>query len=66
MENYHASSDTLDKADLRELKANAAITGALLWGLANAPSRAPRQDRPAVEALLEATGVRDQMAVFGL
>ena len=66
MENYHAASDTFDKADLRELKINAAVAAAVVWGLADAPSRAPRQDRAEIEALLGRTGLTAQMKTFGL
>ena len=63
---YHAESDTFDKADLREEKANAAIAGVLVWNLAAAPALPPRQSRAEVEALLKATGLADQMKTFGL
>jgi len=63
---YHAESDTFDKADLRELKANAAIAGIVAWGLADAPALPPRQTRAEIEALLKATGLADQMKTFGL
>jgi len=64
---YHAESDTFDKADLRELKANAAIAGVVAWGLADrAEAPAPRQSRAEVEALLKATGLDEQMKTFGL
>lgn len=66
MENYHASSDTFDKADLRELKINAAIAAALLWNLAEAPDRAARQNRAAIEEILKRTGLGDQMKAFGM
>ncbi|PYS94628.1 MAG: hypothetical protein DMF50_12150 [Acidobacteria bacterium] len=66
MENYHASSDTFDKADLRELKINAALTAALVWGLAESPGRAARLDRAAIEAVLKKTGLDGQMKAFGL
>ena len=66
MEHYHASSDTFDKADLRELKINGAITAALLWGLAQAPQRAERQERTAIGELIRRTGVEDQMRIYGL
>jgi carboxypeptidase Q len=63
---YHAESDTFDKADLRELKANAAIAGVLVWGLADrAAIPAPRQSRAEVLALLKATGLEEQMKTFG-
>jgi hypothetical protein len=66
MESYHASTDTFDKADMAMLHANAAVTGTLIWGLANATDRAPRQDRAAIQALLDATGLADEMRSFDL
>jgi carboxypeptidase Q len=66
MENYHAASDTFDKVDLRELKINAAIAAALIWGLAEAPERGARLDRPAIETILRTTGLDVQMKAFGL
>jgi carboxypeptidase Q len=63
---YHAESDTFDKADLRELKANAAIAGVLVWNLAGAPALPSRQSRAEVENLLKSTGLADQMKTFGL
>jgi carboxypeptidase Q len=64
---YHAESDTFDKADLRELKSNAAIAGILAWNLADAAGPLPpRQSRAEVEALLKATGLAEQMKTFGL
>ena len=66
MENYHASSDTFDKADLRELKTNGAIAAAVIWGLADAPDRGARQDRAGITALLDRTGLGPQMKTFGV
>ncbi|MFQ5877460.1 MAG: hypothetical protein ACE5JH_07200 [Acidobacteriota bacterium] len=66
MENYHAPSDTYDKADIRELKINAAIAAALLWGLAESPGRPPRLDRAAIGAVIDRTGLAGQMKNFGL
>jgi Zn-dependent M28 family amino/carboxypeptidase len=64
---YHAESDTWDKADLREMKANAAIAGVVVWGLADRETApAPRQSRAEVETLLKATGLDEQMKTFGL
>jgi carboxypeptidase Q len=64
---YHAESDTFDKVNLRELKANAAIAGVLLWGLAEreAPP-GPRQSRAEVEAVVKATHLDEQMKAFDL
>jgi hypothetical protein len=66
MEHYHASTDTLDKVDLREVRSNAAVAGALLWGLAEGEGRARRQDRDAVAGLLGRTGLDEQMKAFKL
>jgi hypothetical protein len=66
LENYHASSDTFEKADLHALRSNAALAAALVWGLADAPGRAPRQDRAAIDDVLGQTGLADQMRTFGL
>ena len=66
MENYHASSDTTDKVDFREARLSAAVAAGLLWGLAESPGRAPRQDREAVAALLRRTGLEEQMKTFRL
>ena len=66
MEHYHASSDTFDKVDVREMKINGAITASLIWGLANAPTRIARQDRAEIKKLLKRTGLIEQMRTFGL
>lgn len=64
---YHAESDTFDKVDLRELRANIAIATATAWALADrAEAPAPRQSRAEVEALVKATGLEQQMRAFGL
>jgi Iap family predicted aminopeptidase len=66
MENYHASSDTFDKADLSELKINGAIAATLLWGLAESPERPARQGRAEIAEVMRRTGLADQMKTFGL
>ncbi|MEP6861047.1 MAG: M28 family peptidase [Deltaproteobacteria bacterium] len=64
---YHAETDTFDKVDTRELKANAAIAGALVWGLADADKPpAPRQTRAQVQAIIKATGLDVQMKTFSM
>jgi Zn-dependent M28 family amino/carboxypeptidase len=64
---YHAESDTFDKVDAEQLKANAALAAVVTWGLADlATNPAPRQTRAEVEALVQATGLVDQMKLFGL
>src|SRR6185295_7585011 len=63
---YHAESDTFDKVDPREARANAAIASAVVWGLADAAERpAPRQSRAEVEKLLLDTKLTEQMKAFG-
>jgi carboxypeptidase Q len=66
MESYHASTDTYDKADLAMLHVNAAVIGTLVWGLASADRRAARQDRAAIQGLLDATGLAEEMRTFNL
>ncbi|MBI3405745.1 MAG: M28 family peptidase [Acidobacteria bacterium] len=57
MVNYHASSDTMDKVDLRALKIHVAYAGVVMAGLANRDERlGKRQTRAEVEALLKETG----------
>jgi hypothetical protein len=65
--NYHASSDTLDKVDSRELKLNTAISAVFAWELADAVSPpGPRQTRSAIEDLVKATGLDEKMKAFRL
>lgn len=64
---YHAESDTFDKVDFREARANAAIAAVTVAGIANAPGRlGPRQSRAEVAKLLEKSGLADQMKTYGL
>lgn len=62
---YHAESDTFDMVDAREARANAAIASALVWGLANATARAPRQSKAEVDRLLKDTKLDEQMKALG-
>jgi carboxypeptidase Q len=64
--NYHARSDTFDKVDQRQLRLNAAITAAVVWGLAEAELPWGRQGRAEIEALVQKTSLKDQMVSFGL
>jgi Zn-dependent M28 family amino/carboxypeptidase len=65
--NYHATSDTFDKADLFALKRHAAYFAVTLAGLADRDARpARRQSRAEVENLIQATGLEAQMRAFGL
>jgi Zn-dependent M28 family amino/carboxypeptidase len=62
---YHAESDTFDAVDAREARANAAIASALVWGLANADARPPRQTKAEVDKLLKDTKLDEQMKALG-
>ena len=62
---YHAESDTFDMIDAREARANAAIASALVWGLANSDTRAPRQTKAEVDKLLKDTKLDEQMKGLG-
>lgn len=65
--NYHATSDTFDKVDLRELKLHSALAAVTVWGLAERPEPvAKRQSRAEIEALLKETGLDAQMKAFGM
>jgi hypothetical protein len=64
--NYHAESDTFDKINPRELKANTAIAAALVWALAESPQRfGRRQTKEEVEKLISDTKLEVQMKAFG-
>ena len=64
--NYHARSDTFDKADARQLKLNAAIAGAVTWGFANMDKALPRLSGTEVEAIVEKTDLKGLMQAFDL
>lgn len=64
--NYHAASDTYDKADLTQLRLNAAITAAVVWGFATMDVTWGRHSRAEIEALIARTDLGDQMKAFGL
>ncbi len=65
--NYHASSDTFDKVDIRELKLHTAYAAVTLVGIANRDlPLGKRQSRAEVEALLRDTGFEKMMRDFGM
>jgi carboxypeptidase Q len=62
---YHAESDTVDRINPRELRANTAIAAALVWALAEDPERfGRRQTRDEVTKLLTETKLDQQMKAF--
>jgi hypothetical protein len=64
--NYHARSDTFDKVDQRQLRLNAAVAAAVVWGLAQGDVTWKRQSAAEVEALVNGTSLKDQMTSFDL
>lgn len=63
--NYHASSDTFDKVDQSQLRLNAAVAAAVIWGFANDDQRIPRQSRAGIEALIEHSSLGQQLRNMG-
>jgi hypothetical protein len=62
---YHAESDTVDRINARELRANTAIASALVWWLAEDPERFGRRlSRDEVTRLLTDTKLDAQMKAF--
>jgi Zn-dependent M28 family amino/carboxypeptidase len=62
---YHAESDTVDRVNPRELRANTALASALVWWLAEDPERfGHRQSRDEVTKLLMDTKLDVQMKAF--
>ena len=64
--NYHARSDDFGRADLRQLRLNAAIAAAVTWGFATLDLSLPRQTAVQVDSLVRATDLADQMKSFGV
>jgi hypothetical protein len=64
--NYHASSDTLDKVDMPQLRKHVAIAAATAFAIADAPQRlGPRQSVKEVDSLLKETKLDEQLKVLG-
>ena len=64
--NYHARSDEFDKADLRQLRLNAAIAAAVTWGFATMDLAVPHQTAQQVDSLVKNTDLADQMKAFNV
>jgi hypothetical protein len=64
--NYHARSDEFGRADLRQLRLNAAIAAAVTWGFASSEVKLPRQTAQQVDSLVRHTDLPDQMKMFGV
>lgn len=61
---YHASSDTFDKVDRDQLRLNAAITAATVWGFAQADVTWERWGPEPIREMVEEK-LQDQMKAFG-
>ena len=62
---YHAESDTVDRVNARELRANTALASSLTWWLAESPERFGRRlTREEVKKLLNETKLDAQMKAF--
>ena len=64
--NYHARSDEFGRADLRQLRLNAAIAAAATWGFATLDLALPRQSARQVDSLVRHTDLADQMKSFNV
>jgi len=64
--NYHARSDEFGRADLRQLRLNAAIAAAVTWGFATLDLSLPRQTAAQVDSLVQSTDLADQMRAFNV
>ena len=65
--NYHASSDTLDKVDMPQLKKHVAEAAEITFAIANASERlGPRLNRPQIEQTLRETRLDEQLKIFGI
>jgi hypothetical protein len=62
--NYHASSDTFDKIDQRQLRLNAAIAAAVTWSFAEMEVDWKRQRRAEVQRIIDTTDLGKQMRAF--
>ena len=65
--NYHAPSDTFDKVDLEEWRADTAVAATLLYGLAERPERpGKRLTRAEIEQQMRDTRLDDQLKFLGV
>ncbi len=67
LENYHASSDTLDKVDFSRLKKHVVEAAALTFALADAPERAgPRLHRAQIELTMRESHLDESLKSSGI
>ncbi len=62
--NYHAGTDTFDKVDPTQLRLNAAVAAAVVWGFAEMHDDWGRQDAEGVRDLVEKTALGEMMHAF--
>jgi carboxypeptidase Q len=67
MVNYHASSDTLDKVDIRSLKLNTALAAVTVFGIAERDERLGRRlSRQEIEEAIKGAGMDKEFEGAGL
>jgi carboxypeptidase Q len=67
LQNYHATSDTFDKVDIRELKLNTVLAAVTAWGIADRQEPiGKRQTRAEVESLMKETGLDKELQQLGM
>jgi hypothetical protein len=64
--NYHARSDEFGRADLRQLRLNAAIAAAATWGFATLDLSLARHSARQVDSLVRNTDLAEQMRSFNV
>lgn len=64
--NYHARSDQFHQCDPRQLRLNAAIVAAVVYGFAQQEVTWSRQTRAEIEQLMAGSDLEQQMRTFGL
>ena len=67
MENYHATTDTFDKVDFKQLKKNVAEAAEFTFALANAVDRiGPRLNRAQIDQMLHETHLDQELKEAGM
>ena len=64
--NYHARSDEFGRADLRQLRLNAAIAAAVAWGFATLDLSLPRHSAAQVDSMVRNADLAGQMKAFNV
>jgi carboxypeptidase Q len=64
--NYHARSDEFGRADLQQLRLNAAVAAATIWGFATLDRPPPRHSAAQVDSMVRNTDLPQQMKSFNV